>query len=109
MSNVIVFPRKRLAEKPPPMATPMPPAWAVRHLDAFFDDHWPVSHRGNRFLRLDGYCITVFPARTGWKWCIATDAKHKPLWSDGTFTSEREARADAWEWLVEVVRAEGGG
>jgi hypothetical protein len=62
VSKVIAFPGKRPAERPPPLATPMPPSWAERHLDQFFDlDHWPVSQRGNRYLRLDGYCITAFP------------------------------------------------
>ena len=111
--TVIAFP-KRPAERQPPMATPMPPSptasWAVHHLDEFFDlDHWSVSHRGNRYLRLGEFCITVFPARVGWKWCIASSADHEPLWSKESHASERLARADAWEWLVEVVRAEGGG
>ena len=107
MSNVIAFP-KRPDTRPPPMATPMPPAWAMLHLDTFFDlDRWQVSQRGNRYLRLDGYCITTFPARVGWKWCIAGDAKHRPLWSAGTLDTERLARADAWEWLVKLAEAEG--
>jgi hypothetical protein len=110
MTNVIAFPGKRLAERPPSMTTPMAPAWAARHLDVFFDlDRWQVSARGNRYLRISGFCITTFPGRGGWKWCIASDAKHKPHWSERTLDTERLARADAWEWLVEVVRAEGGG
>jgi hypothetical protein len=27
-------------------------------------------------------------------------ARYRPLWSDGTFATEREARVDVWEWLV---------
>ncbi len=107
MGEVITF-RKPLATPPPSMATPLPPEWAMRHLDSFFDlDRWQVSQRGNRYLRLDGYCITTFPARVGWKWCIATDARHKPLWSPETLDSERAARADAWEWLAKLAEAEG--
>lgn len=81
MSKVIIFPGKR-AEHPPSLATPMPPAWAVRHLDEFFDlDRWQISHSGNRYLRPGEFCITVLPARVGWKWCIASSADHEPLWS----------------------------
>jgi hypothetical protein len=96
------------------MATPMPaepPSWAAVHLETFFDlDRWQVSRKGNPFIRVDGYCCTLFPARGGgWKWCVATDAAHRPLWSPQILGSERLARADAWEWLVELVRAEGEG
>ena len=68
MSNVIAFP-KRLAERPPPMATPMP---AQRWADLFFDrDQWRLSKKGNPFVRLDEYCVTLFHRPGGWAWCVA--------------------------------------
>jgi hypothetical protein len=106
LSKVIVFP-KRPDARPPSLATPMPPAWAMRHPDEYFDlDHWQISHRGNPFLRLDRFCITVFPARTGWKWCIASSADHEPLWSKEIHASERQARADAFDALVALIERE---
>ena len=104
MSNVIAFP-KRLAERPPSMATPMP---AQRWADVFFDrDQWRLSKKGNPFVRLDEYCVTLFHRPGGWAWCVAGPAQYRPLWSDGNFITEREARVDVWEWLVRLAEAEG--
>ena len=75
LSNGIAFP-KRPDAHPPSLATPMAPAWAMRHLDEFFDlDGWRVSLKGNRYLRLDGYCVTMFPALAAGRWCIASSAR----------------------------------
>ena len=91
------------------MATPLPSAWAFQHLDMFFDlDNWRVSAQGNRYIRVDQFCITVFARpRSQWAWCIAGQAKHKPLWSTEGFGSERDARIDAWDALVSLAEAEG--
>ena len=92
---------------PPPMATPMPSAWAFQHLDLFFDlGNWRVSAKGNRYCRIGRYCVTTFPRPGGFAWCIAAGGKDRPLWSPETLGSERLARIAAWDALVEVVRAE---
>ena len=68
MTNVIAFP-KRPDARPPSMATPMP---AQRWADVFFDrDQWRLSKKGNSYVRLDEYCVTLFHRPTGWAWCIA--------------------------------------
>jgi hypothetical protein len=103
MSNVIAFPKK-VGVHPPSMTTPLPEhRWA----DVFFDaGQWRLSKKGNRYVRLDACCITLFHRPGGWAWCVAGPAWFKPLWSAGTFVSEREARVDVWEWLIQIERRE---
>jgi hypothetical protein len=104
VGNVIAFP-KRPDTSPPSMATPMP---AYRWADTFFDrGQWRLSKKGNNYVVVDGFCVTVFHRPGGFAWCIASDAKHKPLWSDRTFSAEREARTDAFDVLATLAEAEG--
>ena len=103
MTNVIAFP-KRPDVRPPPMATPLP---AQRWADLFFDrGEWRLSKKGNRYVRLDECCVTLFARPTGFAWCIAAQARSRPLWSTETFMSEREARVDVWDVLVRLAEAE---
>ena len=96
MSNVIAF---RKPDAPPPMATPIAERMGLsasryvlrpRQL-AGVSARGKSVHPGRPILH---HRVCARP-RSQWAWCIAGQAKHKPLWSTEGFGSERDARIDA--------------
>jgi hypothetical protein len=82
------------------------PEWRQVLRDQYWSpDAWRTSAKGNSYVRIDRYCVTAFQRRDGWSWCIATDAKHAPLWSGQTYMDESDARVSAWEALCVLAKA----
>jgi hypothetical protein len=61
---------------------------------------WQRSKRGNLYTRTaDGFCVTVFPARGGFRYAIARTARDRPLFSPVTYATSDDARQAAWAML----------
>lgn len=111
MGEVISFPaRKRVIAV---MGSDIQCRPVAKWNDQFWDERrWRFSQRGNPVLLIEvgdqKYRVTVFCRQGGWAWSIADaeDAAAKPLWSDGTFGSEHEARHDAWDALTTLAKME---
>ena len=71
---------------------------AERERGEFFG-RWQRSKRGNLYTRTGEFCVTVFPARGGFKWSIARTARDKPLFSPVIYATSDEARRAAWAML----------
>jgi hypothetical protein len=98
---------ERLAFTPPAALPATPPAMPSLR-DIWLDpDNWRVSSKGNRFVRIDGamksYCVTIFPRRGAWAWCIGGEF-YEPIWSPVGYDAEAEAREAAWKALEELER-----
>ena len=61
---------------------------------------WRTSRKGNFYTRTaDGFCVTIFPARGGFRWAIARTARDKPLFSEMVYATSDEARQAACAML----------
>jgi hypothetical protein len=98
MGDVLSF---SLRSRPAGDSAPSLPAWAQALVDVWADpNRWRVSRKGNPYCRISvggaELCVTLFPrGGFGWRWCIASDAAHRPLWSEREFETIDEARSDA--------------
>jgi hypothetical protein len=69
-------------------------------------DNWATSIKGNPFIKLTNartgceYCVTIFPRRGSWSWCIARNGE--PIWSPDGYETERQARDAAWSSLEKL-------
>jgi len=67
---------------------------------------WETSAKGNPFVRFTNkrtgreFCVTIFPRRGAFAWCIARDGE--PIWSPVEYGAEAEARDAAWLALEEL-------
>ena len=62
-------------------------------------DAWRTSAKGNAYVRCGELCVTVFPARGGFRYAIARTAKDRPMFSPVIYATSDEARRAAWAML----------
>lgn len=72
--------------------------------DGQFFGRWQRSKRGNLYTRTGEFCVTVFPARRGFRWSIARAARDKPLFSPMIYPTSDEARQAAWTALCMLAK-----
>jgi hypothetical protein len=72
--------------------------------DPAFDDYcnwanWEESAKGNPWRELRDCTVTIFPDRFHdgqFRWCVAWNARDKPVFSRDRFPHQHSAKIDAW-------------
>jgi hypothetical protein len=93
----------------PPRCRLLPPSWSERHLDQFFDPD--AGRLARRATAISGSTAIASPCPSRWR--LGVVHRHRRQASASVvgrdLRQRARGRADAWEWLVRVVRAEAVG
>jgi hypothetical protein len=66
--------------------------------------HWRESRKGNEFLNVDGFNISVFPKSGGWGGCVKNSETERAVFAKRTYPTAEAAKLAAFDAMLYLER-----